>query len=200
MSLLCLIIRLWLREYRLALSCDRHSAGVCVCVSVCGGFPGLKGSIETGLPPFLSLPCKGDQLPTLGCDGWNIYHSVWQGRPDWQTHPPIPSLFLKLHPPPPPCCSFFSFFLRSSDRASYQHWLCVSYAGSVDNRLFEWHVLIQSHLNDICAPLPQVCHPLSKCHRQIYNCTGCQTKLILGWGFRAEKKIHMYYKSVELNL
>lgn len=61
---------------------------VCVRVCVCEGFPGLKGSIETSSPSLLSLPCRGDQLPTLGCDGWNIYHSVYRPCLDSRTMSP----------------------------------------------------------------------------------------------------------------
>lgn len=159
MSLLCLIIRLWLREYRLALSCDPHSAGVCVCLCV-WRFPRVEGLHWDGLASFPLIAMQ--RGPAAYSRLWRLkYLPLCLTGTSWLTDPPpIPSLFLKLHPPP--CCSFFSFFLRSSDWASYQHWLCVSYAGSVDNRLFEWHVLIQSHLNDICAPPPTSMSPTIK--------------------------------------
>lgn len=87
---------------QLVCECARVCDRVCVCV--CEGFPGLKGSIETSSPPLLSLPCRGDQLPTLGCDGWNIYHSVYRACPDSKTMSPDPSsppLYLKTSPPTP---------------------------------------------------------------------------------------------------
>ena len=45
--------------------------------------------------------------------------------------------------------------------------------------------------------VPLVYHPLSKCHREIYKCMSCQTKLILVQGFSVGgKKIHIYYRSM----
>lgn len=53
------------------------------------------------------------------------------------------SLFLELHLSfsPPPVVPV----------SKHQSWLWASYTGSVDNRLFEWQILIPSHSNGICS-------------------------------------------------
>ena len=40
--------------------------------------------------------------------------------------------------------------------------------------------------------VPLVYHPLSKCHREIYKCMSCQTKLILVQGFSVGGKKSIY--------
>lgn len=61
--------------------------------------------------------------------------------------PPKCLLLLKLHPT-----------LSLPVWGSYQHRLWASYIGFVDNKPFEWQILILSHSNDICSSPQCVTH------------------------------------------
>lgn len=107
-----------------------------------------------------------DQLPTLGGDGWNVYHSVDRWAPPPQATPP---LYL-------PCRPFFF-----SVRAPYQCSFELPPLSIIDFNT----VSFKSYL------LSSQCRPLSKCHTEIYATVSCQTRLLLVRGFGRKKNPYL---------
>ena len=116
---------------------DLHCAGVCAYACVCGEFPRLKGSIETH---HLIAMQRG---PAAFTWLWRLKYlplCLWGGiLTDRSISSPLrlqvpTSVSLNLQP---------SFFPSP---------IAPQALGAIDNRPFEWQILILSHSNDICSP------------------------------------------------
>lgn len=124
---------------------------------------GLEGLHWASLSSFPLIAMQTDQLPTLGDDGWNVYHSVDRWAPPPQATPP---LYLHCHP--------FFFSVRAPYQCSFE----LPPLSIIDFNT----VSFKSYL------LSSQCRPLSKCHTEIYATVSCQTRLLLVRGFGREKK------------